>query len=352
MTTLTLGLRPSAALASVLIGLVFIAWFPFRPGFDGPYPAQNGATFSAEGTLTLTPPAVAHAVAPPEWAEAARTAVSFTVRVAASSSSTDLRGPARIVTYSRNSKLANWMIGQEGDALVVRWRRPGSGVDGEPRIEVPAVFDAAHVASASFREVEVQATGGQLVVRVDGLERARADLGPNAASTWATDYRVALGNEHTMSRPWRGVVREAQVEVDGRTYDLATPSAIEVPARFWHIPERARELFELDRGVVVLTAGAHVAIFGPLGWTLVLFLARPRAPRRILWIVACAAATLSLGLELGKLLFAERHPSALHVVPDCLGAIAGAWLATVALARVAPSQCPCSNEEFSCAEAR
>lgn len=345
-------LKPGHALASVLGALAVASWFPFRPGFEGPYLARNGACLGSDGSLTLDEPAVVRGV-PSDWAARARAAESFRLDVSLRAHATDQGGPARVLVLSRDSRHANVLLGQEGDALVLRCRRPGSSPDGEPRLVAESVFDAAHVAGTLPVEVGVLLRDGTLSLSVDGEVRASETVGSRPFAEWSADYEVTFGDEHTRSRPWRGEVRAATVTVDGVRVDLLAPDRVDVPVYFWQVPERARELFALDRGVIVLTFFWHVGVFAAFGGCLALWRRSRGLPSRMPAVAAITLA-LSVALELGKLGFARRHPSLLHVVPDVSGACAGAWLVlrVLALRLAAPVRgCP-SSEEIPCPDSR
>jgi len=147
--------------------------------------------------------------------------------------------------------------------------------------------------------------------------------------TWLEPYRLALGDEHTRSRAWTGVLHRATLTLAGPeselTVDLLDPKVLELPARFWQIPERARRALRPETGEAPWIKLAHVAMFVPLGWIMARSLPR-RSPVRSYVGLAILAMVASVILELGKLGFEGRHPNLWHGIPDTCGALLGAAL--------------------------
>lgn len=342
-----------ALCACVLAALISAAWAPFRPGFEGPYWARNRATFDASGALRVTEPAIARTPGPPTWLGSARTAGRFALTLDVRAESSSANGPARILSLSRDTHRSNLMVGQEGEQLVVRCRRPGSESDGEPRLAIEGVFTPSSVDAGTWRRIEVRADS-RLSVWIDGIERAAAPLDPAPRAGWDTSYALAFGDEHTRSRPWCGTFRRATLSLDGVEHDLLAPATLSVPSRFWEVPERARRSLEIDRGNAALFALWHLVIFAPLGWCIARVVRRAASLRTRLTRALAVAAPLSLTLEAGKLLFAGRHPSFLHVVPDVVGAALGVWIASRFRPRVADDAGPrkrgTSQEPIACAD--
>ncbi len=310
--------------ACTVAALCTAAWWPFAPGFEGPYLARNRAELTGSGALTVAEPSIVRADAP--WLPAARTARHLQLDLVIEPASRELTGPARIFTLSRDTRAAHLMVGQEGTTLVVRCRRPGSGADGEPRLEVPGAFEAP-----GPRHVRVTVAGPKVAVAVDGSERAVAEGDADILPTWREDYSVAFGDEHTRSRAWRGTLHQAQLQLQTGTgagdHNLLAATALELPARFWQIPERARRALRPERNESPWTKLGHVALFAPFGWSLTRYVLRPGRVTRTLLQVGLIAFAASLSLEFGKLAFSGRHPNLFHASFDVLGATLGAMLA-------------------------
>lgn len=97
----------------------------------------------------------AHAGANPPWwtsdhapaslARRIHASQQFTLRVTCSTADLEQTGPARIVSYSHDDDLQNFLLGQEGRDLVVRFRTPLLGVDGRTLpLVIPGAFTTAN----------------------------------------------------------------------------------------------------------------------------------------------------------------------------------------------------------------
>lgn len=130
-------------------------------------------------------------------------------------------GPARIMTYSRNSGNRNFMLGQVGYQYSVRNRAflAESNNNGSPDMET---YDVDQDAQATLQHVVVtydQLSGRRIFV--DGV--FTEDLDPIAAGrlwNWDPSYRFALADEVSGNRQWMGQIRFAAV------YDRALPPSV------------------------------------------------------------------------------------------------------------------------------
>lgn len=121
-------------------------------------------------------------------------------------------GPARIMTYARNSGNRNFMLGQVAYQYSVRNRAflAESTNNGSPDMET---YDVDQDAQATLQHVVVtydQVAGRQIFV--DG--RHTDDLDPISAGrlwNWDPTYRFAIGDEVSRNRQWMGQVRFAAV---------------------------------------------------------------------------------------------------------------------------------------------
>lgn len=308
-------------LALVAGALAFASYFPFRLGFDGPYRAENRASFGAGGRLSVAEPSIVRTPGPPVWLARAIAEGDFHLALDVRSRSADQRGPARIFSLSRDHHERNLTVAQDGTSLVVRIRRHGSDLDGQPALEIEDVFTPEAVEAGAVRRIEIDVREA-IRVSVAGVGSLSLPAAGRPLETWDATHRLALGDEHTGSRAFDGVLVRAEVRAGGATFDCLDPATLDVPARSWHVPERALRALEPDQGVFASTMVWHFTIFVPLGW----LLARARRARRPYAAVAASAALIGFVLESGKLLFVDRHPTLLHVVPNAAGAVLGAWI--------------------------
>src|SRR4029079_2543528 len=109
---------PIAMLAAALVALVVASWFPFRPELPweprrGPDTAPAGEVRFDGSSVLVSPPGV-------DWVADAAASGSLRLAFEARPDVTDQRGPARLLSISRDTLAADLMIGQDGDDLVLR----------------------------------------------------------------------------------------------------------------------------------------------------------------------------------------------------------------------------------------
>lgn len=103
----------------------------------------------------------------------------FTLAASFTAGSTDQKGPARIISISRNPGLRNLTVGQEGRDLVFRLRTPMTGENGvNPALTVPGIF-----AAGSSHDLIAIYDGSILTLYVDEISgRHTLALSPGAAA--------------------------------------------------------------------------------------------------------------------------------------------------------------------------
>ena len=128
-------------------------------------------------------------------------------------------GPERIVTYSENTRKRNFTLGQEGDRYVFRLKTTRTNDNGTPnrksRAGAVRVGELQHV-------VFTRDAGGEERMYVDGELQYSGRVGGDF-STWGVHCRLALFNEMTLDRSFKGAIRNVAI------YDRAL-SQVEVRA--------------------------------------------------------------------------------------------------------------------------
>ena len=111
-------------------------------------------------------------------------------------------GPARIVSYSRDTRHRNFTIGQEADKLVFRLRTTETNVNATSHQIVLA--DAFTSKRRQF--IVVTYDFSRFHIYVDGKLR-KTMKGPGGTfANWDTDHVLLLGNELMGDRPWKGKI--------------------------------------------------------------------------------------------------------------------------------------------------
>lgn len=192
--------RPEAARRRLLGVAAYVAFLlaGLLVPFD-PYRVNDAAVVNAD--LEFRGAGIARSATPPRRLHEQLVASgALSVEVVAESASVDQRGPARLVSYSLNTSVRNFTLGQQDADLHVRIRTPQSGVNGvEPYLAVEGVFDGA-----TRRHIVVTYDGTEERVYVDGALRTSSRALRGSFENWSPDHVLVLGNEATGLRPWRG----------------------------------------------------------------------------------------------------------------------------------------------------
>ncbi|NNM28573.1 MAG: DUF1592 domain-containing protein [Akkermansiaceae bacterium] len=176
--------------------------------------ANPGAVRRTAGTLQLHGNAVIRSDRPAAKVIAAvRRSGELTVEAWIQPANTTLDGPARIVTLSANSAERNFTLGQDGHKFDVRLRTTRTSTNGIPSLASPP-------RSLKAQLVHVIYTRGR-----DGMARLYLDGSPQSERkvagdlrNWDASLRLAIGNELTGDRPWKGTCH--LVAIYGRALTL------------------------------------------------------------------------------------------------------------------------------------
>ena len=137
---------------------------------------------------------------------------AYTLEMWIANINTTQDGPARIMTYSRNSGNRNFMLGQQGYQYSIRNRAylAESTNNGGPDLET---YDVDQDAQATLQHVVV--TYDQVIGRrifVNGRDTDDDDpLPAGRLWNWDPSYQLVLGNERTNNRQWMGQIRFAAI---------------------------------------------------------------------------------------------------------------------------------------------
>lgn len=130
--------------------------------------------------------------------DACRRSNGITVEAVLTPDSLDQGGPARIVSFSRDTQSRNFTLGQEGDLLVFRVRTPRTGPNADrPAAEFGALRPGAtHHVLVSYRP-------GTLTCYVDGEPALLCNEIQGGFETWE-EQTLIFGDEASGDRAWRG----------------------------------------------------------------------------------------------------------------------------------------------------
>jgi hypothetical protein len=304
--------RAISLLALVTLALVVEAWLPFRP--EIPLHARATPEWLGPDVVRFDGTSMLASDGPMAWVEAARRTEGLDVALELRSQQVGQRGPARVLAVSADHHNADLVVGQDGDDLVVRLRRPGSDASGDAAFRVRGLL-----ADLAWHRVDLRVAGDRLVVVADGALAVDEPVGADALAGWDPGYRVALGDDVAAERGWRGDVRLAEVIAGGETVDLLAHGQLE-PATGLVVEERLAHVARLSNGDPWFLVLLRLVVFVPVGW---LVQALWRSWRR----TAAVAVGLPVALLLGKVLVDGRHPRLGDVAISAVGVLLGAALA-------------------------
>lgn len=113
----------------------------------------------------------------------------------------DQTGPARILTISSGSSSRNFTLGQDGPRFEVRMRHTRSTDNGQPSLATPPDSATTNLTHVVYTRDRV----GRTRLYLDG-QLVREEVGPGTTVNWDGSYPIALGNELSNDRPWRGTL--------------------------------------------------------------------------------------------------------------------------------------------------
>ena len=130
----------------------------------------------------------------------------ITIEAWVAAANTTQSGPARIVTISSNTTNRNTTLGQQGDKFNARLRTTSTGNNGTPNTS----GNSNTVNTQVQHVVYTRAANGQEKMYVDGVVKYSGTRTGNL-SNWNDSYKLALGNEFTNNRIWKGTLYKVAI---------------------------------------------------------------------------------------------------------------------------------------------
>lgn len=135
-------------------------------------------------------------------------------------------GPARIVTLSDGTGQRNFTLGQDGDKYEVRFRTKATNANGLPGVN----SKRGSVATGLTHVAYTRDTSGRARLYINGEEhQARSVTGD--LSNWNGKFLLALANETTKDRAWRGTYHRVAIYSRALTPDEIR-SKVSAPSRY------------------------------------------------------------------------------------------------------------------------
>ncbi|NNE93011.1 MAG: LamG domain-containing protein, partial [Verrucomicrobiales bacterium] len=159
---------------------------------------KPNAVKRASGSLEITASPAIRSVKPMRGlVEAVRKSGEFTIEAWIRPANTSQEGPARIVSLSKDANSRNFTLGQEKSKWDVRFLTTQTGRNGTPSLFAGGLnTELTHV-------VYTQENSGRIRLFVNGKTVADRKLDGDT-SNWEPNLHLALGDEHSGSRLWKG----------------------------------------------------------------------------------------------------------------------------------------------------
>jgi len=128
------------------------------------------------------------------------------------------KGPARILTFSKNTNERNFTLGQEGDRIEVRLRTNRGSKNGTPGLATKAGSlkkEWTHVVFTRDRD-------GKAQIFLNGKLSASKSI-PGDFSNWNDDFSFQVGDEAGGGRPWKGEIRSLAILAESGGSGRAKP---------------------------------------------------------------------------------------------------------------------------------
>ena len=293
------------------VGLYPFQWF-------SPFAAhENFVERTLAGGFAFPRQGIAYSKTAPQWVSTAIEDNAFEVELEVATYNLGQIGPARIFTVSADNNFRNFTIGQSGRGLAIRLRTTETGPNGRPTYKIQEVF--RHLIPC---RINVRIANDELRVAVNGRQRLVTRLPANALSAWDPGYRLAIGNEFTYQRPWRGEIKAVEVRVRDHTLNY-TAAGLQTPNRYYLgsdiiVSEISHFILNPFKAIAVADWVINLVGFVPLG--LLLTALGRRVSVACIW---CAA--LSLSIEIGQFFTMTRDSSGSDLFLNTLGGAIGAW---------------------------
>lgn len=344
-------INPLLLLLWLLIATLLYVW-PFRLHL-APIFHTNDAEWATDGVKFANNGMLRTADAPRALFDRLVEGQGLTVEAWLTPATLEQSGPARIVTFSAGADERNFTLGAEGTALVFRLRTSRADPNGlANEITVPNVFVVGRA-----QHVSVVYDLASLAVYVDGELRAHFTGHEGTLDAWDPAHYLAVGNELTGDRPWRGLISgviiintprsAAEIRADfqnghvaagstvttaydftqgpaGMTGNGAAPAALERPVAYIHgvypdlltrEPRRLQD-FVFNFGVFAVTGWLAVAVAGR----------RAGLRLRTMLVVATLITAAAVALESMQFYVVGRTSSLLDLSAAACGALVGVLL--------------------------
>ena len=153
-----------------------------------------------QGSLTVRGPTLIRSDDPPKrFIGAIKRSGAITIEAWLTPAKSNLSGPARIVTLSKDSVNRNFTLGQEGDKFDVRFRTSKTSANGLPS----SASNSDRIKEVTTHVAFTLDRDGNATIWINGEQDTTRQV-EGSFSNWDGDMRFALANEMNKSRAWLG----------------------------------------------------------------------------------------------------------------------------------------------------
>ena len=159
-----------------------------------------GKVERSKGSLQIRKPTILESTQPASrLIEAVRRSGEITVEAWLKPADTRQKGPARIISLSRNSTNRNITLGQEGDHFDLRFRTTRTSSNG-----LPSLATGQRTLTPGLTHfVYTRDQSGRSRIFLNGQMTIEKTM-PGRPSNWDSGYHLLLGDEASGGRPWLG----------------------------------------------------------------------------------------------------------------------------------------------------
>ena len=136
---------------------------------------------------------------PTKLLEAVQASNALTVEAWIHPANTQQEGPARIVSFSKTTSHRNFTLGQEKDTYDFRLRTTRLSSNGMPSLASPRRSVQTGLTHLAY----TRNNSGQARLYINGEQKAQRDV-PGDMGNWDKSHRLALANELSGGRLWKG----------------------------------------------------------------------------------------------------------------------------------------------------
>lgn len=305
-----------------LIGTLLTYWyFGFHP-FEFQLPIgikKNTASHQIVDGVQFSDYGIGYTPDPPKWLKSAIAESTLDIKLEFKSTNIKQRGPARIFTISKDLRHRNLTIGQDGADLILRIRTRLSNQNGYPPYRFKNVFK-----NKKWQQLHLSITPDKLNIVINN-ETVSNFIPHNPMSQWSEDYRLAIGNEFTNNRPWRGIIRHAIVENKAQQIDYAIKKNLQFPKYLTWVQASYHFIPFLENPLGLKTTMDWVVNllgFAPFGFLLIIFTKNQKTAFKA--VIICFL--LSLSIEIGQLFVVKRVSEIEDLILNTLGGFLGALI--------------------------